>query len=561
MRHSLRVLLGLGLALGAAGCSDYLSGPGVASTSDPNNVIKLGKPGPLYIGIQEAGPPQREGQLARWAAEYTQQVAGIARQQAAYDRYGAGPNDVDTYFLAVYGAGIGINGGGALLDIHKMLQLARKASDSLYIGIGKVYEALDMGFAADRWGDIPYREAADSTIPQPHFDPQLQIYDDLQHQLDSAITIFLAASGPTNIGGATDGSELVYGGRTSAQLGTVYTAVAHSLKARYYMHVAATDPTAYQKAFTEAQSGISSPADDFLWFHDATPVGQNIWWQFQSQRSGDLGPGAPIINILGRRIAAGVEDSARIKFYFSEVAACVAPTGGTATQVGPVYFGYRPSGNKVLPGGKGSLCVTTAPGQPEPDSTYSFSDFGPFIDGSSEPGDFRQPEITYAETQLIMAEAQWHINCPACAATTVVAQAQPFLDAARANRAYGATGGATVTFPALPNANAPNALPATLQNIIEEKYVTLFLNPEVWNDYKRTCLPSLAPAPASVTATTPGTAPIPGRLPYGQTEINANPNVPTTSSAGVTITSVSLNPNQPTACPVLDYTSSSPLAN
>ena len=535
MRHSLRVLLGLGLALGAAGCSDYLSGPGVASTSDPNNVITLGKPGPLYIGIQEAGPPQREGQLARWAAEYTQQIAGIARQQSGYDRYGASPNDVDTYFLAVYGAGIGINGGGALLDIHKMLQLARKASDSLYIGIGKVYEALDIGFAADRWGDIPYREAADSTILQPHFDPQLQIYDDLQHQLDSAITIFLAASGPTNIGGAKDGSELVYGQRTSAQLRTVYTAVAHSLRARYYMHIAATDPTAYQSAFNEAQQGISDPADDFLWFHDATPVGQNIWWQFQSQRSGDLGPGAAFINILGRRIAAGVEDSARIKFYFTE-----ASGGG--------YFGYRPTGNKVLPGGAGS-------------ATASFSDFGPFIDGSTDPGDFRQPEITYAETQLIMAEAQWHINCPACAPTTVVPQAQPFLDAARANRAYGATAGAAVTFPALPNANAPNALPATLQNIIEEKYVTLFLNPEVWNDYKRTCLPSLAPAPASVTATTPGTAPIPGRLPYGQTEINANPNTPTTSSAGVAITSVSLNPNQPVACPVLDYTSTNPLAN
>jgi len=154
-----------------------------------------------------------------------------------------------------------------------------------------------------------------------------------------------------------------------------------------------------------------------------------------------------------------------------------------------------------------------------------------------------------------MAEAQWYLNCPGCTASTVVAPAQPFLDAARRNRRYGALGGAPVTFPDL------GSVAASLQNIMEEKYVTLFLNAEVWNDYKRTCLPSLAPAPPSITSTTPGATPIPGRLPYPQQEINTNPNTPQTSSAGVPITSVSLNPNQPRACPVLNYTNSSPLAN
>jgi hypothetical protein len=535
MRHSLRVLLGLGLALGAAGCSDYLSGPGIASTSDPNNVTTLTKPGPLYIGVQQAGPVQREGQIARFATAYVQQVAGVARQSVDFDRYGAAPSDVDTYFGAIYGASNVVTGGGGLLDVHKMQQLARKLNDSLYIGVGKIYEALIIGYAADIWGDIPYREAADSTILVPHFDNQAQIYADLQVQLDSAINTFLIPAGPTNAGGAADGSELVYGGRTADGLRAVYTKVAHSLKARYYMHVAATDPTAYPKAVTEAGLGISATADDFLWFHDATPVGQNIWWQYSSQRAGDVAPSAAFIGILQRRIAAGVEDSARIQFYFT-----LAPGGG--------YFGYRPTGNKVLPGGAGS-------------GTGTFSTFGTFIDGLTAPGDFRQPEITFAETQLILAEAQWHIACPACTPTTVVGGAQAALDAARANRAYGATAGAPVAFPALPNLNAPNALPATLQNIIEEKYTTLFLNPEVWNDFKRTCLPSLAPAPASVTATTPGASPIPGRLPYGLTEINANPNTPATSSAGVAITSVSINPNQPASCPVLNYTTSTPLAN
>lgn len=517
--HAGAAALALGLCLGVLGCGDYLSAPTL--TSDPTKVTEVTRPGPLYVGIQEAGPPQHEFGIAVNVMQYMQQVAGIAFNAAPIDRYQTRAADMDGPFGAVYGA-------GGLLDIHKMQQLARGAHDSLYLGVGKIYEALVIGYAADVWGDIPYREAADSTRPSPRFDPQLQVYADLQTQLDSAIEIFLPAAGPTNVGGA-DGSELIYRGRNAQELRAVYTAVAHSLKARLYMHVAALDHTAYQRALDQAQIGIGTPADDFLWFNNETPAGQNIWWQLNGSSFGGIAPSAAVIQLLARRINAGVEDSSRLKFYFTPAA-----DGG--------YFGYRPTGDRFLPGGTGS------PGG-------SYSGFGAFIDGKTQPADFRQPELTYAETQLIMAEAAWHLSCPGCVPTAVVARAQPFLDAARRDRQYGATGGAFVRFPDL------GSVPASLQTIIEEKYVTLFLNPEVWSDYKRTCLPSLAPAPLSSTSSTPGTAPLPGRLPYPQQEASVNPNTPSTNSAGVLITSTGLNPNQAAPCPTLDYTSSSPLAN
>jgi hypothetical protein len=97
-------------------------------------------------------------------------------------------------------------------------------------------------------------------------------------------------------------------------------------------------------------------------------------------------------------------------------------------------------------------------------------------------------------------------------------------------------------------------VPATLENIMEEKYVTLYLNIESWNDYKRTCLPALASAVASLGNTTPRADPIPGRLPYGITEANANPNTPLVSPTG-------RNANDPNPCPALNYASSVPLAN
>lgn len=537
MRKLHKVVLGLGVAFSVAGCSDYLSAPDV--THDPTKVTQLSKPGALYVGIQEAGPPQREGQIARFATEYAQQIGGFSRQSIGFDLYQAKPSDTDTYFGAIYGTSNVLTGGGGLLDIHKLQQLARKNNDSLYLGIGKVYEALYMGYAADIWGDIPYRQAADSTILTPQFDPQLQIYQDLQAQLDSAITIFLAApTGSTNFGPAGDGNELIYQGTTTDQLRTIYTQVAHSLKARLFMHTAAVDATAYAKALAEVGPaglnnggpGISSPANDFLWFHNATPNGQNIWWQYSLAR-GDVGPGAALVEILKRRMATlpvlTVEDSARIKFYFTRSADTLKADRG--------YFGYRPAGTTGMPT---NGTIYNGSGSPE----GLFSGLGPFIDGFTPPGDFRQPEITWAETQLIGAEAAFHAGGQAAA--------QPFLDAVRANRTYGSTGGAVVTFPALAS------VPATLQNIMEEKYVTLFLNPEVWNDYKRTCLPSLAPAPLATTAgSAPRASPIPGRLPYGLTELNANgANAPQVSPTGQ-------NANNPTPCPVLNYTSSSPLGN
>jgi hypothetical protein len=47
---------------------------------------------------------------------------------------------------------------------------------------------------------------------------------------------------------------------------------------------------------------------------------------------------------------------------------------------------------------------------------------------------------------------------------------------------------------------------------------------------------------------------VPGRLPYGISEANANPNTPSVSATGQ-------NPNDPSACPLLDYAASTPLGN
>jgi hypothetical protein len=71
---------------------------------------------------------------------------------------------------------------------------------------------------------------------------------------------------------------------------------------------------------------------------------------------------------------------------------------------------------------------------------------------------------------------------------------------------------------------------------MEQKYIAQFLNPDVFNDYKRTCLPD-------ITERTNG---MPGRLLYSGNERRANSNVP---DAGIAPNG-KYNDNDPTPCPV-----------
>ena len=64
----------------------------------------------------------------------------------------------------------------------------------------------------------------------------------------------------------------------------------------------------------------------------------------------------------------------------------------------------------------------------------------------------------------------------------------------------------------------PGGTNGLLVGILEEKFVRLFLNPEVYFDYLRTCVPNIS-LPANHTG---GFQYVPARLPYGYTEQTTN---------------------------------------
>jgi hypothetical protein len=162
----------------------------------------------------------------------------------------------------------------------------------------------------------------------------------------------------------------------------------------------------------------------------------------------------------------------------------------------PQYFGPAPKG------GFGGFDATLG--------TTDVNTVSPLGGGRASDPTFAQPVITYDENQLIIAEAAFQGGDKTTAAAAVNAVRARYSKAAIAS--------------------------PTLADIMTEKYIALFQNPEVWNDYKRTCLPALEPVVGHTV--------IPGRFLYGQTEVQTNPQ-PQTASDDIF---ARRNANDPKSC-------------
>ncbi|MEP7344021.1 MAG: SusD/RagB family nutrient-binding outer membrane lipoprotein [Gemmatimonadaceae bacterium] len=425
MNWKLARLVGVLALSGTAACSNWLTDPEAARNPNQPTEADVNR---LFVATQTALTLQYTSDLARTACMWIQQCAGTERQYQQLGVYSYGEDAYNSSFAQVYT-------GGGLIDIRGVEEKSQSLGDNVYGGIARVIEAMQIGIAADVWGDIPYSEAVSNAVT-PKLDPQEQVYQAVQGKLDTAITMLTSGSGsgPGSV-------DLFYGGDAAA-----WAKLAHTLKARYYLHVAERQgATAYASALSQAQLGLQK-GDDFLGIAAENPQSQNAWYQFTViQRSGYIFAGSFLVDLLSQR------SDPRLEEFFT-------PNG-----VGD-FLGADPG-----------------------DQTSDFSGFTV----SDQPG-YRQPLVTWRENQLIIAESAFRGGNSGLALTSV--------NAVRQDVGLAPLGS------------------VTLNQILEEKYIALFQNPEAWNDYKRTCYPSLSPAP--------GSSSIPGRLLYAVGERNSNPNIP-----------------------------------
>ena len=271
---------------GATACHiDSLTG-GELST-DPNNPVTATNT-QIFVGIQSALWALWGSEGSRAAGMFTQQLSGLARQYAALaNNYAITTNETNGLQRSLY-----VSGG--LVDIKRLEDGSLAAKDTTFLGIARVLEGAVMGTGADLFGNLVYKEAITGNLT-PQLDNQLAIYDSVQTVLSAAVANLSVATSSNNIGpGAGD---LVFGGDPAKWL-----ALAHTLKARFYLNTAEVRPAAYAQALAEAKLGIADDAGTYFGAFTAAPGEQNFWYQFDIvQRAGDMGPGLFLDNLLKSR--------------------------------------------------------------------------------------------------------------------------------------------------------------------------------------------------------------------------------------------------------------------
>lgn len=451
----------------AAGCKNFLSTD--AAVNNPNvptsatSQQRLTAVETNFTGIQTGDP-------ARIIAVWMNQFAGTDRQYSVIAQYSFDEQTNDAVFSSIYT-------GGGIVDLRGIEQGSDAAGDSTTAGIARVLEAWEVGTAADLFGDSPYSTAFNPALPAK-LDPQASLYAVAQTLLDRGIQQL-----KSNTGTGPLAADLFYGGAR-----TQWTQAAYTLKARFYLHTAeakgtAADGTpaftasAYQSALAAAQNGISAPANDLRTYQSTAQTEANLLFQFAYQaRPGYAAPNAFLVNLMTSR------NDPRLTTYFSASA-------GSSTIVGSTTSG------------------TT--GGPAAGVAAFQSSTG--IGASA----YRWRLLSYAENQLIQAEANYRLGNTAAALTNYNNE----------RTSVGFTTAAT----SLP------AGAAGLQEIMTEKYIALIQNPEVWSDYRRTCFPQLTPVGGAGNL-------IPARFYYAYTERQTNPNIPQPSAQPPR------NPNDPNPC-------------
>jgi starch-binding outer membrane protein, SusD/RagB family len=296
------------IASSAAGCKDFLSGGEL--NNDPNRPQVVTSRN-IFVGIQSATWADYNSDLSRLSAMFTQQILGAQSQYIPLYHYEIDESTTGGFHSALYGA-------GGLVDIRLLQQRSRDAADFRMLGVAQVMEGMVIGLGADYFGDLVYKGALQGG--NPNLTKQLEVYDSIQVVLDAAITN-LASTAATNAGPGP--ADLVYGGNAAR-----WTALAHSLKARFYLNTAEARPTAYAQALTEARLGIQTAAGDYTSVWSGRGGETNLFYQFTNeQRNGYAQPDEFLWNLMQARndprrpvyFAGGVDPDVGTQVDFGEV--------------------------------------------------------------------------------------------------------------------------------------------------------------------------------------------------------------------------------------------------
>ncbi|WP_345275269.1 SusD/RagB family nutrient-binding outer membrane lipoprotein [Litoribaculum gwangyangense] len=428
--------------------------------NDPNNLTQSAYQN-ILTGAQVGSILFQTGENARRACIFAGQYTGINRQHLGFNEYSVTPGDFNSLW----------NDG--FVDALRNAKVTEETAitdgaGAITIGITQVLQAQAFGTLASLYGDIPFDEAVDINFSDPMFENQMAVYSKIQALLDKAISNLQQGSGRP-----ATGSDIYFDGNPQAWIQNAYT-----LKARFYMHV-----KDYPKAYAAAQNGINSLNNSMNGPHGTAAEDSNLNYQF---------------------FAVEVRQSDLVVSSF--MSGLINPTSST----------YR-GNSKTNEIGRNNFYFTTNALGVQPNTSNGFA-------AQTAPAAL----VTYQENLLILAEAGFRTNGFANGLTHLnnfrafMNSGGYLRNANAANILYEAYTASDFNSGGIENPDNISADNALLREILEERYVTLFGQIEVFNDTRRTETESAVRVPI-----TPNNGSVlPQRFIYPQSEIDRNSNIP-----------------------------------
>src|SRR5688572_21858677 len=309
-----------------------------------------------------------------------------------------------------------------------------------YGGVAKVLKAVNLALVLDVWGDVPYTEAFFGTELQPAYDDDKILYDTLQRLLDEAIVDLSATE--SNATPASD--DFVYGGNIGN-----WIKLAYSLKARYLLHASNTPEFDANAVLDAVSTGIMQNSENAdIAYSNAGEDVYNPWAKVAIDQESSILDGwisEQLANAMNGT-TFGVVDP-RMPFMFS------------ATDDGK-FIGVRNGA------GRGTGVDISGDRSVISRETYYASNTAPIL------------IITNSEMRFIEAEALLRLDDKPGAYNAYIAGVRTHMEMLGVDPANINT---YISSPVV----SVGAANITLDLIMKEKYVALFLHPETWNDARR----------------------------------------------------------------------------
>jgi hypothetical protein len=397
----------------------------------------------LDINVDPNNPTSApiEGLMTNTTFETALNTHRVAGTTSFFVQHFASPNEAsssDVHESTSYGT-IWSNLYFNIDDLLVLIEQADELNASYYSGIARVMAAYNLGLLVNMFGDVPYSDGFSDETLQPEYDTSESIYEEIFNLLEEGIAD-LQAPESTVIPG---GDDFIFSGDLEA-----WTRTAYALQARFLNHYSKQPDYDRDAVLNAVDNAFTSNDEDFqMEFFDEGLATENPWYRLALNNSNLLLGGwlsDQFVDHLNGE-TYGVMDP-RIEFITEEI-----DDGG--------YVGTRNGAGRGAASEQGDRSVLAV------SSWYADSPTNPLL------------MATYAEMKFIEAEA----------ALTV--------DPERAYQAYEEGIRAHMEKLGVDQAdieaywNNPvvsvGSGSLTIDEIMKEKYVAMFLTPEAWNDARR----------------------------------------------------------------------------